>query len=533
MNEAILVVVNDVSLSEVKFLVRRFAAGDAKMDNIDVTIKNIEETYQDATERSYQILVKWKEMAGNEATVAKLIDGLMESGKTTTVEKLQQKLPDSHTNKDMRSLTMEGMCAWLRRHSIDDQTISVFRENGVTGRDMMEIVTEETLVGADFNLKSFTAKKIIQYRDQEMKTLTDDRQPRQTVERSERTSTTVSSKGVEPAQSPEPVANTQSRRPRPKTAPVRSRSRSRSSAIATTTTGNVDNTAAQVPSTKPKERSTIAQEALERVPEQESGNPGKGTFKTLFGEGSGPTQFRWAMGVYVKRNGLWVVCDTDNHRVQVIDPIKLCCDLILQFPSLPTFSPYDVTVNEDTNTYFICDEGNDRVVASSERSEILNSFGQREDIQPLSIGLSCFGFLFVGDGNGYVRKYNQSGEHITMTEKGQVKSPWGLIVNDNCVFASDEDKRCVHVLSHRLVNLRKIGKGCLHEPWGLCFNERQNGIYVCDWIKNRLVELSFEGRFQRYVGENVINGPYHIALCKDTPYRLVVQQGDCIKLLYM
>ncbi|XP_070549289.1 uncharacterized protein [Ptychodera flava] len=67
----------------------------------------------------------------------------------------------------------------------------------------------------------------------------------------------------------------------------------------------------------------------------EKGYPVKGSVLEVFGSGSMPGQFNLARGIYIKKNGQWVICDRDNHRVQVIDPIQLCCDLILQFHAFP------------------------------------------------------------------------------------------------------------------------------------------------------------------------------------------------------
>ncbi|XP_070551250.1 uncharacterized protein [Ptychodera flava] len=67
----------------------------------------------------------------------------------------------------------------------------------------------------------------------------------------------------------------------------------------------------------------------------EKGYPVKGSVLEVFGSGSMPGQFSGTEGIYIKKNGQWVICDWRNHRVQVIDPIQLCCDLILQFHAFP------------------------------------------------------------------------------------------------------------------------------------------------------------------------------------------------------
>ncbi|XP_070551153.1 uncharacterized protein [Ptychodera flava] len=264
------------------------------------------------------------------------------------------------------------------------------------------------------------------------------------------------------------------------------------------------------------------------------GYPVKESVLEVFGSGSMPGQFNRARGIYIKKNGQWVICDWGNHRVQVIDPIKLCCDLILQFHAFQSFKPYTVTVDEDNDQYFMSDPGNGQVVVSSGQSKILNCFGRKEGIDPTGICLSPDGFIFIGDYNGRcVRKYNKSGEHIARTEKGQVSIPLDLIVNKKCIFVSDYGRKCVHVLNHQMQSIRDIGKGHLERPWGLCFDHQQDGIYVCDVSGNRVVHFNCDGEFLSYKGQGQLERPCYIALCKDNPYRLVVTQDYCVKLLYI
>ncbi|XP_070552146.1 B-box type zinc finger protein ncl-1-like [Ptychodera flava] len=264
------------------------------------------------------------------------------------------------------------------------------------------------------------------------------------------------------------------------------------------------------------------------------GYPVKESVLKVFGYGSMPEQLRGARGIYIKNNGQWVICDIHNHRVQVIDPIKLCCDLILQFHAFPkSFIPWNVTVDEGNDTYFMSDGGNDQVVVSSGQSKILNCFGRKEGIYPTGICLSPDGLVFIGDNKGYVRKYNKSGEHIARTEKGQVFRPWDLIANKKCIFVSDIGRKCVHVLNHQMQRMRAIGKGHLEGPCGLCFDHQQDGIYVCDYNGHRVVHFNCDGEFLSYKGQGQLEESYHIALCKDNPFGLVVTQNHDAKLLYI
>ncbi|XP_070552084.1 uncharacterized protein [Ptychodera flava] len=128
-------------------------------------------------------------------------------------------------------------------------------------------------------------------------------------------------------------------------------------------------------------RETLINELQSDVERATQGYPVKESVLEVFGKGSMPGRFDWAMGIYIKNNGQWVICDEWNRRVQVIDPIKLCCDLILQFHAFPNpFNPEDVTVDEDNDQYFMSDYGNGQVVVSSGQSKIL----KKELIQEVS-----------------------------------------------------------------------------------------------------------------------------------------------------
>ncbi|XP_070549249.1 uncharacterized protein [Ptychodera flava] len=65
----------------------------------------------------------------------------------------------------------------------------------------------------------------------------------------------------------------------------------------------------------------IPQEAKEvylNMRQVERGYPVKGSVLEVFGSGSMPGQFNLARGIYIKKNGQWVICDWKNHRVQVL-----------------------------------------------------------------------------------------------------------------------------------------------------------------------------------------------------------------------
>ncbi|XP_070549523.1 uncharacterized protein [Ptychodera flava] len=74
--------------------------------------------------------------------------------------------PSSDMDRPLHTLRVDGVCNWLKGLDIDDATITIFRNNCVTGDDLQHI-TQEELVD-DFEVRKFVAKKILRNRDKSL-----------------------------------------------------------------------------------------------------------------------------------------------------------------------------------------------------------------------------------------------------------------------------------------------------------------------------------------------------------------------------
>ncbi|XP_070551315.1 uncharacterized protein [Ptychodera flava] len=72
--------------------------------------------------------------------------------------------PNQNYDQPLSTLGVDGVCNWLKSLEIDEATITTFRDNCVTGDDMQHI-TQKELLGEDFKVRPFVAKKITRNRD--------------------------------------------------------------------------------------------------------------------------------------------------------------------------------------------------------------------------------------------------------------------------------------------------------------------------------------------------------------------------------
>ncbi|XP_077985599.1 uncharacterized protein LOC144440182 [Glandiceps talaboti] len=65
------------------------------------------------------------------------------------------------------SLDVDGICRWLKKLEVDDNTVSCFRSNCITGKDL-SVLSKEDLTSDDLKIRPFLATKILRNRDEAM-----------------------------------------------------------------------------------------------------------------------------------------------------------------------------------------------------------------------------------------------------------------------------------------------------------------------------------------------------------------------------
>lgn len=171
-------------------------------------------------------------------------------------------------------------------------------------------------------------------------------------------------------------------------------------------------------------------------------------------EGSGEGEFKWADGMKIYNNQLYV-CDYGNSRVNVFD---LALKFVRSF-GRPTegeghlVNPADLAVDSKGKVY-VADYSKNEVVVFSPEGTYLFSFG----------------------GGG--------------SEEGKLKSPVGICSTPNHIYVSEQGNNRVsifHSSGQFVGTLCKKGSGAgeLNYPWGITVD--QDGfLFICDSKNNRI-----------------------------------------------
>jgi len=119
--------------------------------------------------------------------------------------------------------------------------------------------------------------------------------------------------------------------------------------------------------------------------------------------------------------------------------------------------------------------------------------------EPTNIAFDPNGDFYVSDGyvNQRVIKFNRDGEYLThWGQKGTADGEFNLvhdIVRDSSgrLYVADRTNQRVQIFDGKGKFLGKWTN--IGAPWGLDYVARENAIYMCDGLNNRVVKLNLEG----------------------------------------
>jgi len=216
--------------------------------------------------------------------------------------------------------------------------------------------------------------------------------------------------------------------------------------------------------------------------------------KLIFGsEGNGNGQFNNLREVTTDLNGNIVVCDRNNHRVQIFDSNG---KFISKFGTNGNGSgqfdhPVGITINSKGNI-IVCDQNNNRIQIFDSEGKFISKFGSK--------------------GNG----------------DGQFNNPVGLTIdlNDNILVCDLKSNR-IQIFDSEGKFISKFGtkgnkNGQFDHPVGITINSKGN-IIVCDQNNNRIQIFDCEGKFISKFGSEGYENEQFVF-----PWRVCVDLDDNI-----
>lgn len=217
-----------------------------------------------------------------------------------------------------------------------------------------------------------------------------------------------------------------------------------------------------------------------------------------FGEVSGVTTD--------KQDNVWVFT-RGAHPVMQFDRAG---KFLQAWPDLKIVSSHGIRVDDEGNLWLIDVKGH-VVIKCNPEGRVLMVLGNRQGTpgnndskdafnEPTGIAFGKNGDLYISDGyvNARVIKFNRDGEYIThWGKKGTGDGEFNL-VHDVCLdaeerlYVADRTNQRIQIFD---TNGKFLGKWTdIGAPWGLAYSRKENCIYMCDGLNNRIVKLSLEGK---------------------------------------
>ncbi len=120
--------------------------------------------------------------------------------------------------------------------------------------------------------------------------------------------------------------------------------------------------------------------------------------------------------------------------------------------------------------------------------------------EPTNVAFAPNGNVFVSDGyqNSRVVKFDADGNHLAHWGRRGTGDGEFNIVHDLCLdtagrlYVGDRTNRRIEIFDQSGTFLGKWSD--VGSPWGLCFVDREQAIYMCDGYNDRIVKLDLHGK---------------------------------------
>ena len=207
-----------------------------------------------------------------------------------------------------------------------------------------------------------------------------------------------------------------------------------------------------------------------------------------------------------KQDNVWVF----NRGAHPVVQFDRDGKFLQAWPDLKIVSSHGIRVDAEGNVWLIDVKGH-VVIKCNTEGRVLMILGNRQGVagnndskdafnEPTGIAFDRQGNLYISDGyiNARVIKFNRDGEYLThWGKKGTGDGEFNL-VHDVCldseerVYVADRTNQRVQIFDK---NGKFLGKWTdIGAPWGLVYSSKENCIYMCDGLNNRIVKLNMEGQ---------------------------------------
>jgi len=218
-------------------------------------------------------------------------------------------------------------------------------------------------------------------------------------------------------------------------------------------------------------------------------------------------------GVAVDRNDNVWVFNRGKHPVIQFDKNG---NMLQAWGEGTVVSSHGIRVDPDGNVWGIDVKGH-VVIKYNPAGRVLMILGNRQGQpgkndskdafnEPTNITFEPGGNFYVSDGyvNQRVIKFNKDGEYVThWGEKGTGDGQFNLvhdIVRDSRgrLYVADRTNQRIQIFD---AGGKFLGKWTgIGSPWGLDYVARENAIYMCDGVNNRVVKLNLDGEILGVMG---------------------------------
>ncbi len=206
------------------------------------------------------------------------------------------------------------------------------------------------------------------------------------------------------------------------------------------------------------------------------------------------------------RDNVWVFT-RGLHPVMQFDRAG---NFLQAWPDIKIVSSHGIRVDSAGNVWLIDVKGH-VVIKCNAEGRVLMILGNRQGVagnndskdafnEPTGIAFDREGNLYISDGyvNARVIKFNKDGEYLThWGRKGTGDGEFNL-VHDVCldtqerVYVADRNNQRIQIFDK---SGKFLGKWTdIGAPWGLAYAAKENCIYMCDGVNNRIVKLSMDGQ---------------------------------------